>query len=436
MFALLDAHNFYAACEGDMRPALRSQPYAILSANDGAVVARSELARALGVKMGEPWFKLKDLRDLKGLIGLSANFTLYSDYSTRMHSLLSGLAEHTKPYSVDESFSYLGDMRGDHTERVWRMRERIGQWLGLPMGGGIGKTLTLAKLASHISKQAFRRPGTYPAELAHVCNLGQCAPALLRDCMANTPVNEVWGIGRRYSAQLIDGGILTALDLANMDAGTVRARWGVNMERTVRELNGIACIDVEGSSTRQQIMCSRSLAKPVDSCRELQQLASLFASNAARKLRQQGSVSKAVSVFAMSSPFRDGPRFARSRVVPLPRATDDSRKLCDAAAAGMQSIFEQGYDIVKVGVMLMDISSREAAMAQGNLLFDDDANADDDGPLTSKEHALMQAVDAVNERYGRHCLRTASTTVKNYSRQELRTPHYTTNLRDAPIARA
>jgi DNA polymerase V len=327
-------------------------------------------------------------------------------------------------------------MRGDHTERVWRMRERVGQWLGLPMGGGIGKTLTLAKLASHISKQAFRRPGIYPSELAHVCNLGQCAPSLLRDCMANTPVNEVWGIGRRYSAQLIDGGILTALDLANMDAGTVRARWGVNMERTVRELNGIACIDVEGSSTRQQIMCSRSLSKPVESCHELQQLGSLFASNAARKLRQQGSVSKAVSVFAMSSPFRDGPRFARSRVVPLTRATDDSRKLCTAAAAGMRSIFEAGYNIVKVGVMLMDISSREEAMAQGQLLFDDCADVTKEGPLSYKEHALMLAVDAVNERYGRNCLRTASTTVKSYSRQELRTPHYTTNLQDAPIARA
>lgn len=208
------------------------------------------------------------------------------------------------------------------------------------------------------------------------------------------------------------------------------------MERTVRELNGIACIDVEGSSTRQQIMCSRSLAKPVESCHELQQLASLFASNAARKLRQQGSVSKAVSVFAMSSPFRDGPRFARSRVVPLARATDDSRKLCTAAAAGMRSIFEAGYDIVKVGVMLMDISSREEAMAQGQLLFDDCADVTNEGPLSSKEHALMLAVDAVNERYGRHCLRTASTTVKSYSRQELRTPHYTTNLQDAPIARA
>lgn len=436
MFALLDAHNFYASVEGDMRPALRSHPYVILSANDGAVVARSELARALGVKMGEPWFKLKDMRELNGLMGLSANFTLYSDYSTRMHSLLAGLAEHTKPYSVDESFSYLGDMRGDHTERVWRMRERIGQWLGLPMGGGIGKTLTLAKLASHVSKQAFRRPGIYPSELAHVCNLGQCAPSLLRDCMANTPVNEVWGIGRRYSAQLIDGGILTALDLSNMDAGTVRARWGVNMERTVRELNGVACIDIDGSSTRQQIMCSRSLAKPVESCQELQRLASLFASNAARKLRQQESVCKAVSVFAMSSPFREGPRFARSRVIPLPHSTDDSRTLCNAAEAGMLSIYEQGYDIVKAGVMLMDISTREAAIAQGNLDFGDCADTRPNDLLSTKDRALMQAVDAINDRYGRHCLRTASTTVQSFSRQEFRTPHYTTDLRDAPIARA
>lgn len=421
-----------------MRPSLRSVPFVVLGSNDGCVVARSELARDIGIKMGVPWFKIKDMQDSHGLISASANFPLYCDMSARMHSLLSGLSPDVFQYSVDEAMANLEGMPGDHTERAWRMRDRIETWLGLATGAGIGKTRTLAKLASHISKQAFRRPGTYPSDMAQVCNLGNITPELLRECMANTPVGEVWGIGRRYAEQLLDGGILTALDLANLDVHTARRRWGINMERTIRELNGISCITLEGSATRQQIMCSRSLAVPAGPLRELEQLATQFATNTARKLRQQGSVCAAVSVFASTSPFRPGTRFARSAVVPLAMATDDTRQLASAAVQGMRQLYEPHHEIVKVGVMLLDISSRAEATAQGRFeLFPDAPGAATaEGPLSDKAHALMQAIDGVNDRYGRDSIHTGNAWVGAISKQQQRTPHYTTDIRDVPIVKA
>lgn len=418
-----------------MRPSLRSNPYVVLGSNDGCVVARSELARSIGVKMGQPWFKIKDLKESKGLIALSANFPLYCDMSSRMHSLLAGLSPDVFQYSVDEAMADLAGMPGDQTERAWRMRERVQMWLGLELGAGIGVTRTLAKLASHISKQAFRRPGIYPAEMAQVCNLAQVTPSVLRECMANTPVGEVWGIGRRYAEQLLDGGIVTALDLANMDVSMARGRWGLNMERTIRELNGISCITLEGSASRQQIMCSRSLGTPVGELRELEQLATLFATNTARKLRQQGSVCGSVSVFAMTSPFRSGPRFSGSAVVPLMMATDDTRQLAQAAVKGMRQLFEPHHDIVKVGVMLVDLSTRAAACAQGELVFDDQMQVAQ-GPLSDKESALMKTVDALNDRFGTGRVRTGNEWVRAVSRQEWKTPNYLTDIRDVPVARA
>lgn len=428
MYALLDAHNFYASAEIAMRPSLRNQAFVILGSNDGCVVARSELARTMGVKMGVPWFKLRDEQD-QGLMALSANFELYSDFSLRMHSLLSGLAADVTPYSVDESFAYLGDMPGDHTQRVWRMRARVMQWLGLPMGAGIGTTRTLAKLASHISKQAFRKPGIYPARLAHVCNLGQCSPELLRDCMAATPVGEVWGVGRRYSDQLVQAGVVTALDLARMDTATARLRWGVVMERTIRELNGVSCITIQAAASKQQIMCSRSLAKGVGTTQELEKLGALFAANAASKMRLQNAMCGAVSVFVMTSPFRQGPRYARSLVVPLCQYTDDTRRIAQAATQGMRSIFASGFDLVKVGVMLVDLAQKEQALSQGQFDFSAERPS-------MKEHALMHALDAINAKYGKKCVRVAAEETARISHRERMTPCYTTSINDVPIVRA
>lgn len=429
MYALLDAHNFYCSCEQIMRPSLRSQPFVVLSSNDACVVSRSELARSMGVKMGVPWFQLYELEQ-KGLIGLSGNMQLYSDFSTRMHSLIAGLSPDVVQFSVDEAFACMNGIPGDHTERVLRLRERIQKWLGLPMGGGIGKTHTLAKLASHVSKAAFRKPGLYPSELAHVCNLAQLSAAQLDKIMAATVVGDVWGIGRRYSDQLYEAGVCTALDLKRYNVATARKRWGVTMERTIRELNGIDCITVAGSVRRDQIMQSRALKQPVANCAELEKIGALFATNTAKKLRLQGSMCACVNGFAMTSPFNKQERFVRSFSVPLVSPSDDTRTIVEAAVQGMRSIWESGHDIVKVGVCLVDLAPRSEALAQASFGFGLEQD--------SSPRALMQALDAINDRYGKQCVRVGAVAEKTLqlSKRERMTPNYTTKLSEVPIVRA
>ena len=221
----------------------------------------------------------------------------------------------------------------------------------------------------------------------------------------------------------------TALDLARFDTGTAQQRWGVVMERTIRELNGVSCITIQGKTSKQQIVSSRSLAKAVEDCAELERIAALLVSNAASKLRLQGSLCGAVSVFAMTSPFRKGPRFARSLAVPLGLPTCDGRKLAEAVAHGMRRIYEPGYELVKGG-MLLDLCDQQRAEAQGRLALDMDAKPD------PRESALMLTVDQINGRYGRKTVRIGMEQTPPLSRQERMTPRYTTRIAEVPTVRA
>ena len=234
MYALVDGNNFYVSCERVFRPSLQHCPVVVLSNNDGCAIARSNEAKALGIAMGAPWFKIKHLAESDGLVALSANFALYGDLSDRMMSLAAGLGPRQEVYSIDESFIDMRGVRGNLVERSHQIRARILQWVGIPCGIGLGATKTLAKLANHIAKTAERKPGSYPDQLAQVCNLAALMPAELEAVLAATAVNEVWGVGRRISKQLCEGGITTALDLARLDPAMVRSRWSVVLERTVR----------------------------------------------------------------------------------------------------------------------------------------------------------------------------------------------------------
>jgi DNA polymerase V len=219
MYALVDGNNFYVSCERVFRHSLHGRPVVVLSNNDGCAIARSNEAKALGIAMGAPWFKIKHMEESDGLVGLSANFALYGDLSDRMMSLAAGLGPHQEIYSIDESFIDLTGVRGDLVERSHKIRSRILQWVGIPCGIGIGSTKTLAKLANHIAKTAERKPGSYPEKLAQVCNLAALTPPELEEILAATPVGEVWGVGRRISAKLIDGGVTSVLDLVRADPG-------------------------------------------------------------------------------------------------------------------------------------------------------------------------------------------------------------------------
>lgn len=383
--------------------------------------------------MGAPWFKIKHLAEEAGLVALSANFALYGDMSDRMMSLAAGLGPSQEIYSIDESFIDLTGVRGDLVERSHKIRARILQWVGIPCGVGIAQTKTLAKLANHFAKTAERKPGSYPSKLAQVCNLATLEPSERDAIFAATKVGEVWGVGRQISKQLQAGGIHTVLDLIKLDPATVRGKWSVVLERTVRELQGTPCIDLEHTpAAKKEIACTRSFGQPVTEQHHLAEAVTEFASRAAEKLRKQHSLAVQVLVFIRTSPFRKDPQYSRSVVIPLRRPTSDTAAMVKAALLGLQHIFQPGFLYAKAGVMLLDLQPDTQVQTELDLV-DDDAGED--------RTRLMHAMDTLNQRFGKGTVLTASAGLEGVRRQwsmkQLRrTPAYTTRWDDMPVARA
>ncbi|NML84293.1 Y-family DNA polymerase [Polaromonas sp.] len=432
MFALVDGNNFYVSCERVFRPSLAGQPVVVLSNNDGCAIARSNEAKSLGIAMGAPWFEIEHLAQSAGLVALSANFALYGDMSDRMMSVAAGMGPGQEIYSIDESFIDLAGVRGSLQERGHKVRERILQWVGIPCGIGIGATKTLAKMANHIAKTAERKPGSYPASLAQVCNLAELAPAALDEVLAATAVGEVWGVGQRIATQLNEAGVQTVLDLTRLDPATVRRRWSVVLERTVRELQGMSCIPLElAPANKQEIACTRSFGYPVTSLNDLTEAITEFACRGAHKLRRQGSLANMVLVFIRTSPFRHSPQYSCSMSIPLRRPSAHSAVIVSAALAGLRAIYRPGYQFAKAGVMLLEL--------QANLVLQDELDLEpDEAP---EQAGLMTALDALNQRYGRGTVKLASAGLGGDRRlwsmkQERLTPGYTTCWADMPVVRA
>ena len=432
MFALIDGNNFYVSCERVFQPRLIGRPVVSLSNNDGCAISRSNEAKELGVKMGQPWFEFRHLEKNAGLVALSANFALYGDMSNRVMSIAAELGPTQEIYSVDESFIGLHGVGGDLTNRSHEIRRRILQWTGIPCGVGIGSTKTRAKLANHIAKTAERKPGSYPASLATVCHLESLPPSDVDAIMAATAVDEVWGVGRQIGKQLKALDVRTVLDLARLSPSMVRKRWNVVLERTVRELQGEPCIGLEEAPPpKQQIACTRSFGQPISTLPPLVQAVSDFASRAAEKLRAQDSVAGELLVFAHTSPFREGPQYSQQTVVRMSRPTSDTRLLVKAASDGIASIYRPGFELSKAGVMLLDIGPK--TVLQGEFDFGD-------GDIQGKAH-LMATMDSLNKRFGRGAICVASAGLPQSNRlwtmkQQRLTPCYTTRWTDLPIVHA
>lgn len=353
-----------------------------------------------------------------------------------MMSLAAGLGPTQEIYSIDESFIGLHGVRGDLVTRAYKIRSRILQWTGIPTCIGIAPTKTLAKLANHIGKTAERKPGSYPAELAQVCNLAALPAQDLDDVLQATAVGEVWGVGPRIAKQLQEGGIHNVLQLARMDPATIRRGWNVTLEKTVRELQGQPCIELDDApGPKQQIACTRSFGQPIHDLAPLIEAVSEFASRAAEKLRKQNSLAKELLVFMHTSPHRPGPQCSRSVVVPLRRPTDDTLALTKAAADGMQFMYVPGYRFIKAGVILVDL--QPASVLQREL----DLEPGDEPEIPRDRSKLMVAMDAINGRFGKGTVHSGATGKTAPQRawgmkQERRTPQYTTCLEDVPVARA
>jgi DNA polymerase V len=432
MLALFDCNSFYCEAERVMRPSLRGVPLVVASNQDGCVVSRSEEAKALGVRMGHPVFELKQQRRNAGLVVLSSNFPYYAEISERVFSLLDGFSPMVERASIDEAFASCDGLPGDITHRARRMRQRIIDWVGIPCGVGIASTKTLAKLATHVAKKAERTPGSYPVHLSQVCNLDAVEPSVVSEIMERTDVSDVWGVGPRLTQQLRDAGVATALELRRLDPAMVRNRWSVVLERTVLELNGVQCFNVEDvPGVRKEIACTRSFASPVRSLQILEEAVGEFVQRAAVKLRKQGSVAGQVLVFLRTSPFRSGPRHTPHAAMQTLEATNDSRVLAGLALMGLRMIHRGGYDYMRAGVVLQDLS-RES-QRQAAFEFD----------LQERGSEVMGVVDALNQRYGRGTIGLGGSMVDQRPaledwrpRQSLLTPCYTTRWSDIPVALA
>lgn len=420
LVALVDVNNFFVSCERVFDPRLQGRPVVVLSSNDGCAIARSNEVKALGVKMGAPWFRMQALARRHGIVALSSNFTLYGDMSDRVVAVLREFSPQVEVYSIDESFVGLDGLAGRWLSPAamgQAMRRRVLQWTGLPVCVGVAPTKTLAKLANHVAKKQLRFDG--------VCDFSAMTDDELAALLAGIDVEEVWGVGRRTAEALRGLGIGTAGELRQADAGRLRTRFGVVLARIVCELRGEPCLGLEEVETpRQQIIASRSFGEPVTVRDEVGAAVSTFVARAAERLRGQESLCGAIRVSVETSRFRE-PCYANGVTVPLPEPTDDTRVLAGAALSGLRRIFRQGFLYKKAGVVLMDLSP--AADRQQGLF---DAVAAD----REKSARVMAALDAVNAAYGRDTLfvGSAGTNPRWLTRAGRRTPRYTTDWDELP----
>lgn len=406
IFGLLDAANFYCSAERVFDPTLIGKPCIVASNNDGCAIARSDEAKALGIKMGDAIHQIPPpiRRQLKIR---SANFALYGDISGRIVSILRELYPHVQVYSIDESFVTHEGVR-DAAQLGREARARIRQWTGIPVRVGLGPSQTLAKAGNRLAKQV-------PDGVVDMCDA-----EVRRALLERMPVEDVWGIGRRWAARLGAEGILTAGDLVRADSGTLRARYGVMLARTQRELQGHRCIELEEvEPPRQQIVVSRSFGQMVSDRDAVCEAVATFAIRAAEKLRARGLVSGGITVWLNTNPFRENqPQYHPARGMNFPTSTADTREILAAAQALARAMYRPSYRFQKAGVGLLDL--RESDIAQGDLF----------SGTSRRSKALMDVLDRANQRFGRGAMGFASSGWRSKPewamRQDNLSPSYTT----------
>lgn len=423
LFALVDCNNFYASCEKLFDPTLAGKPIVVLSNNDGCVVARSAESKALGVPMGAPWFQLQELARAHSILAFSSNYALYADMSSRVVRVLADFTPAMEVYSIDESFLNLEGLGAPPAEIGRQIRERVVSWVGLPVCVGIASTKTLAKLANHAAKKGF-------AGQDGVCDFSALSPGALDELFDQIPVSEVWGVGRRLDVRLAEMRIGTVRQLRDASPVLIRERFSVVLERTVRELRGVSCLDLEDvAPPKQQIMASRSFGTPVFDLEQLSQAVASHTTRAAEKLRAQQYVAGAITVSIRSNPFKPWePQYNQGVVVPLPEPSADTRVLINAALWGLGKIFRTGYAYKKAGVLLSGLEP--VGRRQASLLTD----------LKREERAaaLMAAMDQINDRWGKGSVRPLAAGFGGdwRMRREKLSPAWTTRWDEIPAVLA
>ena len=416
MFALADCNNFFVSCERVFRPDLQNKPVIVLSSNDGCAVARSNEAKALGIRMGDPYFKIKGLVEKHNVEVFSGNMALYSDMSQRVRWVLEEFAPAIEVYSIDEAFL---DLRGMQNVDFDKYAKTISQYcwklVSIPVSVGIAPTKTLAKIASKLCKQ-------YP-KLKGGCYMHRSQD--IEKVLRKFPVEDVWGIGRRSVAKLKAMGVNTAYDFTQLHEEAVKNIFGVTGVRTLRELKGEPCIEFEdGFEAKQSICVSRSFSSEIHDVDELCEQIANFASTVAEKLRGQNSAASELCVFAYTNRFKENePQMYGNQLVQFATPTNDQRVIVTRSIDALRELFRRGYGYKKAGVVATRIMPVQNVMRS---LFEDTASVE-------KEHKLTSVVDAVNRAFGRGAVKFAvqgSGRIKTSS--EKQSPHYTTKWSDIP----
>ena len=417
MFALADCNNFFASCERVFRPDLQGKPVIVLSNNDGCAIARSNEAKALGIKMGAPFFKIRDIVRRHNVAVFSGNMALYGDMSQRVRWVLEEFAPGIEVYSIDEAFLDLRGMKNiDFDAYAKRISAQCWKMTSIPVSVGIAPTKTLAKIASKLCKQ-------YP-KLRGGCYMYR--PQDIEKVLRKFPIEDVWGIGRRTAPKLKARGVNTAYEFTQMPEGVVRMMLGIGGVRTWKELRGIPCLEFEdGFEAKQSICVSRSFSSEIYEVKELQEQIANFASVMASKLRKQQSVTSEMVVFAYTNRFReDVPQIHANTLVPFITPTAEERIIIAQAVSAAKTLFKQGFGYKKAGVIATKIVSEKHVM---HSLFED-------REAVEREHKITSALDAINAAFGKGTIKLAvqgSGEIKSSS--ENQSPHYTTRWSDIPL---
>ncbi len=389
VFFLIDVNNMYVSCERVFDPSLNNKPVIVLSNNDGCAVARSNEAKSLNIKMGVPLFQIKDIVQQHNVIVLSSNYAMYAEMSRRFHTILASYvtSEEVEPYSIDECFvDFTAYEKNFDVEKVGQeMRQQIWKWLGLPVCVGIGRSKTEAKIANHIAK---KNPG-----FNSVCDLVNMDPCNKEYYFAQIDVSEVWGVGRKHSKKLQAMGINTVLDLACAEPREMQKRFSIVMARTIYELQGISCIEIEHTPpSKKQIVASRSFGSRVTELTDLKEAISMYAQDACKRLRDEGLLCGCMIAFVQSNPFDPNvPFYNKSITGSFSEPTDCSVDFVKAATSMLNDIYKEGIKYKKCGVVLTCLEPKSGHTY--DLLTD--------FKQIEKKECLMQAMDGIHSKFGK-----------------------------------
>ena len=389
--ALIDCNSFYVSCERLFNPKIDNKPVVVLSNNDGCVISRSTEAKKIGIKMGEPYFKVKSLVKKNNVHIFSSNYALYGDISRRVMKTLKSFSDKIEIYSIDEAFVDLSHVKDKEVENYGKeIRERILKWTGIPTSVGISNTKTLSKVANHIAKKN-KNGVMYLKEN-------------IDESLKNFHISDIWGVGKQLSKLYIKNGIDTAYKLKNISNTWVKKSTNVLGAKTVMELRGIACISLETQETKRKSCCvSRSFGKKVESLEKLQESITTHCLNAAEKIRNDNQITRSITIFIRTSPFdKNRKYYSNSITIDLPVATSNSLALVKTAISGLKKIYKYGYFYQKAGITLSKLT--ESSESELNLL----------APIIeNKSETLMRAIDFTDAKYGRNAISIAQAGVNN-----------------------